>query len=177
MKKILILCVLILGLTASGGPALAAPPPAPRPGPPELAEGSGLFPAATATGGYCQFDVNYDLTGKSKLIVTKEGRTVTSPGQKITLCTDTTSVSYVITGVRRDADTIDPQGGKVIEIGLTGINLVYNSTDSANQGLFLLVGNYNYALNDLGNNEFSENRVFSGTGQATDICAVLDPAA
>jgi hypothetical protein len=65
----------------------------------------------------------------------------------------------------------------VIEIGLTGINLVYNSTDSANQGLFLLVGNYNYALNDLGNNEFSENRVFSGTGQVTDICAVLDPAA
>jgi hypothetical protein len=36
-------------------------------------------------------------------------------------------------------------------------------------GLFLLEGNFNFALKEDG----TEERVFSGTGEVTDICALL----
>ena len=173
MKKIFAVVGVLLGLVVGTGPVTAAPPPAPRPGPPVLADDKGFFPAATPDGGFCAFQVDYVLTGKSKTIVTPGGRTITSPGQKITLSNGSKSVSYIITGVRREVDTLGPTGDKRIEVTLTGRNIVFNSVDSQRQGLFLLVGDFNYALNNLGGNQFSESRPFSGAGQVTDICEVL----
>ncbi|MBT2534575.1 hypothetical protein [Arthrobacter sp. ISL-69] len=154
MKKILALPLLLVALIAGSGTVHAAPP--------TITDESGLLPKDI----FCSFDVEYTLTGKTKTIVNGGVKTVTSPGQKITLTNLDTdkSVSYVITGVRREVTT-----GNIIETVVTGRNIVVNDPDSDRQGIYVLVGNFNYAITT----SFKEYRVFSGAGQVIDVCAAL----
>ncbi|MFF1384703.1 hypothetical protein ACFVWT_14170 [Arthrobacter sp. NPDC058288] len=155
MKKILALPLLFVALIAGSGTVHAAPPTS--------GDDSGTLPG----GVYCDFDVAYTLTGKTKTIVNGDVKTITSPGQKITLTNVSDpqkSVSYVITGVRREVTT-----GDIIETVVTGRNIVINDPDSERQGIYVLVGDFNYAITT----GFKEYRVFSGAGQVIDVCAAL----
>ncbi|WP_394252747.1 hypothetical protein [Arthrobacter pityocampae] len=161
MKNRLIPAVLIAAFVASAGPVATA-----SAAPPTDAGGSGTL------SGFCSFDVGYTVTGKSKTITKPSGeRIITSPGQKVTLSANGTTVSYVITGSRRETDVT--VGGEVItEVQVKGRNILVNPiATSENPGLFLVVGNFNYALDANG----VEVRTFNvdGPGQVTDICQVL----
>ena len=158
MKKLLALPLLFAALIAGSGTVHAAPPTS--------ADESDTLPG----GVFCDFDVTYTLTGKTKTITNGNVTTVTSPGQKITLTNDETdkSVSYVITGVRRQVDVDAAQDYR--EVIVTGRNIVVNGPDSVKQGIYVLVGDFNYAIYT---DPFSEKRVFSGAGQVIDVCAAL----
>jgi hypothetical protein len=176
MKKLLVAIALLLGPVLSAGPGTAAPPEKPNPNKPvviDIINGSGTIPAI-ADGGACAFPVDVVVTGKFKIIESQQGRTIfTSPGQKVTLTNGTKSVSYVVTGVRREVATQTPDG-TVLEEVVTGRNVVTNARDANSErvGLFLLVGEFNYAITD----DLpvpQEVRVFSGKGQVVDVCAAL----
>ncbi|MBT2596292.1 hypothetical protein [Arthrobacter sp. ISL-72] len=163
MKRFLTPVCLLAAIVAAATPATAAPS-----GPPTAFTENGSLPASV-----CGFPISYTLTGKTKVIKSPTGRTIiTSPGQKITLVNEGTdaSVSYVITGVRRET-LVDVPNTDVdtIETVVTGRNIVVNF-ESARPGLFVLIGEFNYAINT----NFEEVRVFSGNGQVIDICAALD---
>ncbi|MDV8149753.1 hypothetical protein [Arthrobacter sp. B10-11] len=159
MKKILALPLLFVALIAGSGTVHAAPP--------TPVEDGGLLPG----GIFCDFDVSYTLTGKTKTITNGNVTTVTSPGQKITLTNEETdeSVSYVITGVRREV-VVDATPRDIIETVVTGRNIVVNNPDSDLQGIYVLVGEFNYAIYA---DNFEEKRVFSGAGRVIDVCAAL----
>jgi hypothetical protein len=168
MKKLLAPIVVLLGLVVGSSPVAAAPTKDPNPNrPTEIIDGSGTLDA----GVFCPFQVDFVVTGKAKVIEGPNGRTIfTSPNQKITLTNGTKSVSYVITGVRRET-RVETATGPVLESVDTGRNIVLNGPDSARQGIFLLVGDFNFAVT--ATTPSTEVRVFSGKGQVIDICAAL----
>jgi len=162
MKKFLAPACLLAAIVAGASPAAAVPS-----GPPTPFVENGALPASV-----CGFDISYTLTGKTKVITSPNGRTTTttSPGQKITLVNDDSgaSVSYVITGVRRET-RVASTPLDIIETVVTGRNIVVNNQESDIPGLYVLVGEYNYAINT----DFQEVRVFSGHGRVIDVCAAL----
>jgi hypothetical protein len=172
MKKLLMLAALLLGLIVGSGPVAAAPTREPSPNQPDILDLEGTFAAGDA----CAFAVQFEVTGKFKIIQTPTERTITtSPGQTITLTNvsdPTKTVTYVITGVRFETK-VQTKKGTVLEVVNTGINLAVNGADqkSTRPGLFLLVGNFNFAVTDT--NPQREVRVFSGDGQVIDVCAAL----
>jgi hypothetical protein len=168
MKKLVILTALLLAPFMGAAPVTAAAPTEPNPNRPvEIIDGKGTF------ANHCAFPVGFEVTGKFKVIESPTGRTITtSPGQKVTLTNGTKSLSFVVTGVRRDTN-VDTPTGPVIESVVTGRNIAVNGQDqnSVRPGLFLLVGDFNFAVTNT--DPQREVRVFSGKGQVTDICAAL----
>lgn len=161
MKLRLIPSVLVAGLFATAAPVAAA-----NAAPPEDASGGGTLT------NFCTFPVEYTLTGKTKVITKPNGqRIITSPGQRITLSANGNTVSYVITGTRFERD-VRVNGETITEVEVKGRNLLTNPIGiSERPGLFLVVGNFDYALDAAG----EEVRVFdaNGPGKVTDVCAAL----
>ncbi|MGM0931056.1 MAG: hypothetical protein ACQEXN_15315 [Actinomycetota bacterium] len=159
MKRWRIPTVLIAGLVATAGPVAAA-----NAAPPSDVSDSGTL------SDFCTFPVEYTLTGKSKVITKPDGqRIITSPGQRITLSANGNTVSYVITGTRFERDVV-ANGETTTEVEVKGRNILINSiATSERPGIFLVVGNFNFALDAAGD----EVRVFDGRGQVTDVCEAL----
>jgi hypothetical protein len=159
MKRMLVLAAVLLGLVVGAGPVAAAPvqPVA--------------FDFTTDPGDVCAFPVHVVATGKGKEIDLPGDRTILpAPGLKVTFTNTTTgkSVSYVITGATHNQTLAN---GDVVST-VTGRNTLINSRrfqQSVRPGIFLVVGTFRFELDAAGN----EVHVFSGTGQVTDVCALL----
>jgi hypothetical protein len=143
------------------GPAAAAPP---VPNPTES------FLLQDAFGNDCPgFDVTATLTGKFKEILLSGNRKIQiAPATTITLSANGKTVSYVITGATHIQ--LLPNGTEE-EVKSTGRNLliVPDVPGQHVEGLFLTIGNVNYARTTTG----GEIRRFSGPGQVVDVCALL----
>lgn len=166
MIRRLIPTVLVAGLIAAAAPVAAANGAAPEGAAPEEFTDSGTLE------NFCDFDVEYTLTGKTKEITKPNGqKIITSPGQRITLSANDNTVSYVITGTRFERE-VEVDGETITEIEVKGRNILINLIgDSENPGIFFVVGNFNYALDEAD----SEFRVFDadGPGRVIDVCEAL----
>lgn len=159
MKKLLVLCALFLAMLAGPGPVSAA------------TGDNVLYDLKFKAKELCKYSVELVVTGKSKSIDLPNDRfIVASPGQEVTVINLKTgeSATFLITGTTH----AQVQADGTTEYTVTGLNVVLNAREakSEEQGLFLLEGNFNFALNPDG---VTEARVFSGTGDVTDICALL----
>ena len=168
MNRRLIPALLVTGFLAAAGPvaaATAAPPSSANGVPPSKVSGG-----ATLTN-FCSFPVKYTVTGKAKAITKPNGdRIFTSPGQRITLSANGKTVSYVITGSRFERDVV-VKGEAITEVEVKGRNILINERGvTETSGIFLVVGNFDFALNATG-----EERGFDpdGKGKVTDVCKAL----
>lgn len=146
----------VLGLAAtvlSITPALAAPPE-PQPTEPFAVEG-------------CDFPVEAELTGKTKIIEHNGFTTFTAPNARATLTnTDTgESVSYVVTGVVRDIPT-----DTGIISRFTGHNLL---AGPAIDGILLTTGSQTFVASSP---EDPEATLTESHGKVLNVCDVLAPA-
>lgn len=161
MNRRLIPAVIVAGLVATAGPVAAA-----NAAPPTDVSGSGTLQ------NFCTFDVAYTLTGSTKTITKPDGqRIITSPGQRVTLSANGNTVSYVITGTRFERDVV-VDGETITEVRVEGRNILTNPIGTTETpGLFLVVGNFDYALDANG----AEVRGFdvNDPGQVTDVCEAL----
>lgn len=158
MKKLLVLCALFCALVAGASPVVAAP------------SDNVLLDVTFKTNQLCKYPVQLVVTGQSKFVELPGDRFfVASPGQELTVTNLRTGeeATFLITGTTH----AELQADGTTEVKVTGLNVVLNAREAKSDkpGLFLLEGNFNFALNEDG----TEARVFSGTGDATDICALL----
>jgi hypothetical protein len=158
MKKLLVLCTLIIAMIGGTSPALAAP------------SGDVLLDTTFKANQVCKYPIELVVTGKSKFIDLPSDRyIVASPGQVVTVINLKTgeSATFLITGTTH----AQVQADGTTEVTVTGLNVVLNSREQKSEepGLFLLEGNFDFALNPDG----TEAEVFSGTGDVTDICTLL----
>lgn len=158
MKKLLVLCVLFLAFIAGPSPATAAP------------GGEIIFNETFKAKELCKFPVQLVVTGKSNFVDLPGDRFfVGSPGQVLTVTNLDTGeqVTYLITGTTHA--TVQADGTTVFKV--TGLNVVFNPREvkSEKTGIFLLEGNFTFALKSNG----TEASVFSGIGDVTDVCAEL----
>lgn len=159
MKKLMVLCALFLAFFASATPAIAAPP-----------SEDVLLDITFKPKQLCSYPVQLVVTGKSKLIELPGDRVfIASPGQEVTITNLKTGeeATFLITGTTH----AELQADGTTEVKVTGLNVVLNAREAKSEkpGIFLLEGNFTFALKEDG----SEERVFSGTGEVTDICALL----
>lgn len=157
IKKLLVLCALFGAVVAGISPAAAAP---------SSAEQVLTYKANQL----CKYPVQLTVTGKINVVDLPGDRVfVGSPGQSVTITNLKTGEeeTFLITG----SSHIEPQADGTTEFTLTGLNIVLNPRESKSvlPGIYLLEGNFNFALKPDG----TEARVFSGTGEVTDICALL----
>ncbi|MDE8588398.1 hypothetical protein [Arthrobacter sp. NQ4] len=157
MKKLLTMCVVFFAMITGVGPATAA-------------SGDVLLDVTFKANQLCKYPVELLVTGKSKFIeLPGDQFVIASPGQRVTVTNLKTgeSVTYLITGTTHG----ELQADGTTEVTVTGLNVVLNAREAKSEkpGLYLLEGNFNFALNADG----TEARVFSGTGDVTDICALL----
>jgi hypothetical protein len=157
MKKLTDFCALLFAVVAGMSPAAAAPTDASQ-------------VLTFKANQLCKYAVQLTVSGKSNVLVLPGDRfTVASPGQQVTVTNLRTGeeAAVLITGPTHG--TVQADG--TTEITVNGLNIVLNAREakSARPGIFLLEGNFNFALKADG----SEARVFSGTGDVTDICALL----
>ena len=159
IKKLMVLCALFLAFFASATPAIAAPP-----------SEDVLLDITFKPKQLCSYPVQLVVTGKSKLIELPGDRVfIASPGQEVTITNLKTGeeATFLITG----STHAELQADGTTEVKVTGLNVVLNAREAKSEkpGIFLLEGNFTFALKEDG----SEERVFSGTGEVTDICALL----
>ena len=159
MKKLMILCALFFAFLGSATPAVAAPP-----------SEDVLLDVTFKPNQLCSYSVQLVVTGKSKLIELPGDRVfIASPGQEVTITNLKTGeeATFLITG----STHAELQADGTTEVTVTGLNIVLNAREAKSEepGIFLLEGNFTFALKEDG----SEERVFSGTGDVTDICALL----
>ncbi|MEV8082531.1 hypothetical protein [Pseudarthrobacter oxydans] len=159
MKKLMVLCALFLAFFASATPAVAAPP-----------SEDVLLDITFKPKQLCSYPVQLVVTGKSKLIELPGDRVfIASLGQEVTITNLKTGeeATFLITG----STHAELQADGTTEVKVTGLNVVLNAREAKSEkpGIFLLEGNFTFALKEDG----SEERVFSGTGEVTDICALL----
>lgn len=163
MKRLFVITALLAGLVIGISPAAnAAPSGPPIPTPPNF--------TAVCGSGATAFTVTGVVTGKYKVITAPDGRViVTSPDLRATLTANGKTLNYVLTGVVYYTFLDDR-----IEVIGTGLNLVtlpaIPFSPRPYAGLFLLTGNFNWAL---GLDWQTEVRPFSGVGQVIDVCALL----
>ena len=158
MKKLFVLCAFFFAMVAGASPATAAP------------SGDVLLDVTFKANEVCKYPIELVVTGQSKFIDLPSDRyIVASPGQVVTVTNLKTgeSATFLITGTTH----AQVQADGTTEVTVTGLNVVLNAREAKSDepGLFLLEGNFNFALNADG----TEARVFSGTGDVTDICALL----
>ncbi|ELT45922.1 hypothetical protein ACJJV6_03055 [Arthrobacter nitrophenolicus] len=159
MKKLLVFCAFFFAVIAGAGPVAAAP------------VDDVLLELTYKPNQLCSYPVQLVVTGKSKLIELPGDRIfIASPGQEVTITNLRTgeSETFLITGSTHAQ--VEDDG--TTEVTVTGLNIVLNPRESQSDepGIFLLEGNFNFALKADG----TEERVFSGTGEVTDICALLE---
>jgi hypothetical protein len=157
MKKLLVLCALFFAFLAGAGPVAAAP-------------GDVLLDVTFKAKQVCSYPIQLVVTGKSKFMELPGDRFfIGSPGQVLTVTNLTTGeqATFLITGTTHA--TVQADG--TTEITVTGLNVLLNSREQKSErpGLFLLEGNFDYALKANG----TEARAFRDTGKVTDICAEL----
>ena len=158
MKKLLVLCALFFAFFASASPATAAP------------GDDVLLDVTFKANQLCKYPVQLVVTGKSKFIDLPGDRFfIASPGQEVTITNLKTGeeATFLITG----STHAQVEADGTTEVTVTGLNVVLNPRESNSElpGIYLLEGNFNFALKADG----TEERVFSGTGDVTDICALL----
>jgi hypothetical protein len=158
MKKLIVLCALFFALLASASPVTAAP------------GDDVLATLKFKANELCKYPVQLVVTGKSKAIELPGDRVfIASPGQEVTITNLKTGeeATFLITGTTH----AELQDDGTTEVKVTGLNVVLNPREAKSDepGIFLLEGNFNFALKADG----TEERVFSGTGEVTDICALL----
>ncbi|MFD0045395.1 hypothetical protein ACFVGV_09425 [Pseudarthrobacter scleromae] len=159
MKKLMVLCALFFAFLASATPAVAAAP-----------SDDVLLDVTFKANQLCKYPVQLVVTGKSKFVDLPGDRFfIASPGQELTVTNVKTGeeATFLITG----STHAEVQADGTTEVKVTGLNVVANPRESKSvrPGLFLLEGNFTFALKEDG----TEERVFSGTGEVTDICALL----
>ena len=115
-------------------------------------------------GAACAFPVELVLTGKTKTIDLPGGRMiVTAPGQDLTVTNSTNgrSVTLNVTGAFHVTTAAN---GDVVTV-VTGRNALLDPV----AGFVLTEGDFTFAFDDAGN----LIAPLSGTGQVTDICAMV----
>jgi hypothetical protein len=156
-KKLAVLvggALMALLLLAFAGIASAAPP-----GPVDLTD---------TIRGVCEFPVSAEVSGKTKSIEKRGGRSiVTSPRLRVTLTNvdePTNQVSYVITGAVHRKPL--PSGDLLFVY--TGRNLLFDPTDPT-LGMVLTIGRFTSVLDQqTGTFTFP-----TGNGRIIDVCARL----
>ena len=114
--------------------------------------------------GRCDFPIQYQLSGKAKLLTLPGGRFITTaPGQTATLTNLDTGkkVTLNITGAFHQTTDED---GNVVTMA-TGRNLL----GDPDAGFVLAIGNFSYVFDKNGNLVQS----LEGEGQLIDVCSVL----
>lgn len=159
MKKLMVLCTLFFAFFAGATPVVAAAP-----------SEDVLLDITFKANQLCSYPVQLVVTGKSKLIELPGDRVfIASPGQEVPITNLKTGEeeTFLITG----STHVELQADGTTEVKVTGLNVVLNPRESKSEepGIFLLEGNFTFALNADG----TEERVFSGTGEVTDICELL----
>jgi hypothetical protein len=160
MKRWLAPITVAAALSASAGPAVAAPAtPVPVDQTP--------FTIACPT-----FNLQAQLSGKAGTVVLPGDRVaLTGPNLRITLtgpAPTLKTVTYVITGVTHVTTLKDGS----FDVTATGRNtIIVPDANGHPAGLFLTTGTMHWTLNPDG----SEKTLFSGKGTVTDVCKLLAP--
>jgi hypothetical protein len=117
----------------------------------------------------CDFPVQADVSGKSKVIDLPSGQTlITSPNLRITLTNvtePTNQVTYVITGSFLTTEQDD--GNLFVEA--RGRNLIFGEE----VGIFLTIGQFTFIGREVDEGVIDALTPPTGEGSLTDVCAVL----
>jgi hypothetical protein len=117
----------------------------------------------------CDFPVQADVSGKSKVIDLPSGQTlITSPNLRITLTNvtePTNQVTYVITGSFLTTEQDD--GNLFVEA--RGRNLIFGEE----VGIFLTIGQFTFIGREVDEGVIVALTPPTGEGSLTDVCALL----
>jgi hypothetical protein len=117
----------------------------------------------------CDFPVQADVSGKSKVIDLPSGQTlITSPNLRITLTNvtePTNQVTYVITGSFLTTEQDD--GNLFVEA--RGRNLIFGEE----VGIFLTIGQFTFIGREVDEGVIDALTPPTGEGSLTDVCALL----
>jgi hypothetical protein len=129
---------------------------------------SGTIPASVIAQfpGACSFPMQFDLSGKGKIIELPDGRRIlTSPGLHVTITNLDTGeqATFNITGTFHE--TTNPETGEVTT-RVTGRNLLLDPE----AGTVIAIGNFSYVFDAEGNLV----QPLEGEGRLIDVCALLE---
>jgi hypothetical protein len=117
----------------------------------------------------CDFPVQADVSGKSKVIDLPSGQTlITSPNLRITLTNvtePTNQVTYVITGSFLTTEQDDGN----LDVEARGSNLIFGPE----VGIFLTIGQFTFTGFEADEGVVVATTPPTGEGSLTDVCAVL----
>ena len=117
----------------------------------------------------CDFPVQADVSGKSKVIDLPSGQTlITSPNLRITLTNvtePTNQVTYVITGSFLTTERTDGN----LDVEARGRNLIFGEE----VGIFLTIGQFTFIGREVDEGVIVAITPPTGEGSLTDVCAVL----
>jgi hypothetical protein len=117
----------------------------------------------------CDFPVQADVSGKSKVIDLPSGQTlITSPNLRITLTNvtePTNQVTYVITGSFLTTEQDDGN----LDVEARGRNLIFGEE----VGIFLTIGQFTFIGREVDEGVIVALTPPTGEGSLTDVCALL----
>jgi hypothetical protein len=117
----------------------------------------------------CDFPVEADVSGKSKVTDLPSGQTlITSPNLRITLTNldeTTNQVTYVITGSFLTTEQDDGN----LDVEARGSNLIFGPE----VGIFLTIGQFTFTGFEADEGVVVATTPPTGEGSLTDVCAVL----
>ena len=117
----------------------------------------------------CDFPVEAEVSGKSKVIDLDSGQTlITSPNLRITLTNltePTNQVTYVITGSFLTTERTDGN----LDVEARGRNLIFGEE----VGIFLTIGQFTFIGREVDEGVIVALTPPTGEGSLTDVCALL----
>jgi hypothetical protein len=117
----------------------------------------------------CDFPVEAEVSGKSKVIDLDSGQTlITSPNLRITLTNvtePTNQVTYVITGSFLTTERTDGN----LDVEARGRNLIFGEE----VGIFLTIGQFTFIGREVDEGVIDALTPPTGEGSLTDVCALL----
>jgi|SRR5215211_1607568 len=117
----------------------------------------------------CDFPVEAEVSGKSKVIDLDSGQTlITSPNLRITLTNvtePTNQVTYVITGSFLTTERTDGN----LDVEARGRNLIFGE----GVGIFLTIGQFTFIGREVDEGVIVALTPPTGEGSLTDVCALL----
>ena len=117
----------------------------------------------------CDFPVEAEVSGKSKVIDLPSGQTlITSPNLRITLTNvtePTNQVTYVITGSFLTTERTDGN----LDVEARGRNLIFGEE----VGIFLTIGQFTFIGREVDEGVIVALTPPTGEGSLTDVCALL----
>ena len=162
MKRAIVLALsIILALTMAAPTVLAQG----NGGAPEDVSGTIPSDVIAQFPGACSFPMEFELSGKGKIIVLPDGRRIlTSPGLDVTITNLKTDeqATFNITGTFHE--TTDPETGDVTT-RVTGRNLLLDPE----AGTVIAIGNFSFVFDAEGNLV----QPLEGKGRLIDVCALL----